>query len=79
MKNKSLRLNAGSQKSEKVLAGITLSRKDKKFYGWFLLVACLVTLLYWYMGGKNPFIIPTLLCIALVYRNHRKRSQRPAR
>jgi len=67
---KSTRNNSARQQSKK--RRLSISREDKKFYGIFLLTMVLITLMYWYVGGKNPFIIPTLLCIVLVWRNYRR-------
>lgn len=47
---------------------------DVRFLVFCGLIAGLITVLYWYHGGKSMFVIPTILCIALAMRNFRKRN-----
>lgn len=76
MKSKTVRRSLlQSQSNREKAPKIKLSKEDKRFYTIFLVMAVIVSAFYLYVGGKNPFIVPAMLCIALVFRNYRKQRR----
>ncbi len=65
----SKRSKSGGKKAQRSRENL---KADAAFLMWFGAFALLVTLVYWFNGGKSVFVFPTILCVGLVVRNLRK-------
>lgn len=48
---------------------LKLSRKDKVSLSIAFAVAFVITVLYWIAGGRNLFVFPAALCVALIAKH----------
>jgi len=47
-----------------------LNQNDKRYLVVFTVLSLIITLLYWWMGGRNLFVFPALLCISVGVRKY---------
>jgi len=47
-----------------------LNQTDKRYLLLFTILSLIITALYWWMGGRNLFVFPALLCISVGVRKY---------
>ncbi len=48
----------------------TLSTEDKRYMIGFALLSLVITVFYWWLGGRNLFVFPALFCISVGVRKY---------
>jgi len=63
------RVNA-SASSNQESALPTFSKTDKRYMIAFAILSLLITIGYWWLGGRNLFVFPALFCISVGVRKY---------
>lgn len=46
-------------------SGHVMSKTDKRYLLAFGVLSLAITLIYWWLGGRNLFVFPALMCISV--------------